>query len=448
MRPPSLFDSTRNRLMIRLVLPVAACLLALPALAADLPRADAEFASPDMGAVRLGRLLYYDPILSGSHTVSCATCHHPRFATSDGVSLGLGDGGIGLGPDRRVDPENRPEQRIPRNAPALFNLGAPEFTTLFDDGRLEADPTRPSGIRTPLGADMETGFASVLAAQAMFPVLAGDEMAGHYSENDVARAVRQGLLTGPGGAWDILARRVAAIPAYRDAFTPLIGARDIAFADIANMIAAFVAFEWRADDSPFDRFLRDGTPLPEPATTGMALFYGTAGCDACHSGQFQSDQRFHAIAMPQIGPGKVARFERGHHDIGRQRVTGAPADAYRFRTPSLRNVAQTAPYGHDGAYATLDAVIRHHLDPVAGLISYDRKQAILPDLPGSPDWAVLDDAAEMQAIAAANELAPLALSDAEIAALTAFLGALSDRASLNGRLGVPDAVPSGLPVER
>ncbi len=434
--------------MNRLISILVACLLALPVAAGGLPRADARFSSPDMDAVRLGRLLYYDPVLSGSRTVSCATCHHPRFATSDGVSLGLGDGGIGLGPDRRADPANLPEQRIPRNAPALFNLGADQFTTLFHDGRLEADPSRPSGIRTPLGADMETGFASVLAAQAMFPVLAGDEMAGHYSENDVAQAVRQGLLTGPGGAWDILARRIAAIPAYRDAFAPLIGARDIAFTDIANMIAAFVAFEWRADDSPFDRFLRDGTPLSAQASAGMALFYGAAGCDACHSGQFQSDQRFHAIAMPQIGPGKVARFERSHHDIGRQRVTGAPADAYRFRTPSLRNVAQTAPYGHDGAYATLDAVIRHHLDPVAGLMNYDRRRAILPALSGSPDWAVLEDPAEMQAIAAANELAPRQLNAVEIAQIEAFLAALTDETSLRGRLGIPDAVPSGLPVDR
>ena len=129
-------------------------------------------------------------------------------------------------------------------------------------------------------------------------------------------------------------------------------------------------------------------------------------------------------------------------------VTGDPADAYRFRTPSLRNVALTAPYGHAGAYATLEGVVRHHLDPVGALRAYDRTQAVLPDLDGAEDFRVLDDPAEMDAIAAANELAPTALSDAEVAALLAFLGALTDEGAAEGRLGVPEAVPSGLRVDR
>ena len=429
-------------------LAAAFLLLAQPVLAGPLPQADATFPALDMASVELGQLLFYDPILSGSRTVSCATCHHPRFATSDGVSLGLGDGGTGLGPDRTHDPQNPPEQRIPRNSPALFNLGATEFTRFFHDGRLETDPTRPSGIRTPLGADMEAGFASALSAQAMFPVLSGDEMAGHYSENDVAQAVRQGLLTGPGGAWSILSDRIEAIPEYRAAFDAVIGPRDIRFADIANALADFVAFEWRADASPFDAYLRDGTPLPADAARGMALFYGDAGCSACHAGQFQTDHAFHAIAMPQIGPGKAARFERHNRDEGRIRVTGDPRDAYRFRTPSLRNVAHTAPYGHSGAYARLEDVVRHHLDPVAALAAYDPAQAVLPGAPFDSDFALMGDAGEHAAIAAASELAPVALSDAEIADLLAFLDTLTDPAGLAGRLGVPDAVPSGLAVAR
>ncbi len=420
-------------------------LIGLPAAADPLPRADAVFPPVDMAQVRLGRLLFYDPILSGNKTLSCATCHHPRFGTSDGVSLGLGDGGIGLGPARIADPANPPEQRIGRNAPALFNLGAAEFTSLFHDGRLQGDPSRASGIRTPLGEDMVGGFASVLAAQAMFPVLSGDEMSGHYSENDVAQAVRQGFLSGPDGAWAILAQRVADIPAYRAGFA---GTGPIAFTDIANMIAAFIAFEWRADNSPFDAYLRDGTPLPDAAGRGMALFYGRAGCSGCHSGQFQSDQAFHAIAMPQIGPGKAARFERHNRDTGRMRVTGEAADAYRFRTPSLRNVAHTAPYGHSGAYATLAGVVRHHLDPVRALNGYDPSQAILPGAAFDSDFRLLGDQAEIQAIAAANELAPVDLSDQELSDLLAFLQSLSDPDSLAGRLGIPASVPSGLPVER
>lgn len=416
--------------------------------AGPLPKADARFAEHSLEEITLGRLLYYDPILSGSKTVSCATCHHPKFATGDGVSLGLGDGGVGLGPDRHVESDNPPEQRIPRNAPALFNLGAEEFIRFFHDGRLEADPTRASGLRTPLGADMERGFESALAAQAMFPVLSGDEMAGHYSENDVAQAVRQGLLTGEGGAWSILSGRVEAIPEYRAEFDAVIGDRPIAFADIANVIAAFIAFEWRADNSPFDAYLRDGTPLSAEATRGMELFYGAAGCSACHAGQFQTDHDFHAIAMPQIGPGKAARFERHNRDVGRMRVTGNAEDAYRFRTPSLRNVSHTEPFGHAGVYGTLDSVLQHHLDPVASLYSYEATQAVLPKPLFENDLAVLADPDEIARIAEANELHPRVISDANIADLLAFLDSLTDTQSLNGRLGIPEAVPSGLPIDR
>lgn len=428
-------------------------LCALPAQAADapldLPEADAVFPEVNMDEVRLGHLLFYDPILSGNREVACATCHHPRFGTSDGLSLGLGDGAHGLGPDRVADPGNLPEKRVPRNAPGLWNLGAEEFTRMFHDGRLEADPDKPGGIRTPLGEDMAAGFASVLSAQAMFPVLAPDEMAGHYQESDVSQAVRQGFLTGPGGAWDLIAGRVEAIPAYRAAFDTVIGDRPITFTDIADAIAAFIAFEWRADDSPFDRYLRDGTPLAPEAMAGMDLFYGKAGCAQCHSGQFQTDHDFHAIAMPQIGPGKAERFETGHRDEGRFRVTGHEEDLYAFRTPSLRNLSVTGPYGHGGAYATLEAVVRHHLDPVGALMSYDPAQAVLPEL-GDPtlDFPALSDAAEIAAIGAANELPPMALTDAEVAALLAFLAALEDPVALAGRLGVPETVPSGLPVDR
>jgi cytochrome c peroxidase len=409
----------------------------------------AEFAATDSARVELGQLLFYDPILSGNQEVSCATCHRPRFGTSDGVSLSLGDGAHGLGPDRVADPENLPEQRIPRNAPGLFNLGASEFTHMFHDGRLEADPTRPNGIRTPLGDAMSEGFDSVLSAQAMFPVLSPDEMAGHYSENPISQAVRMGHLSLAGGAWDQIADRVAAIPEYRARFDDVLGpGAPIHFTDISNVVADFIRFEWRADRSPFDLYLAGEAELPEAAAWGMDLFYGDAGCAGCHTGRFQTDHDFHAIAMVQLGPGKAARFESHARDEGRMRVTGDPEDAYAFRTPSLRNVALTAPYGHAGAYATLEGVIRHHLDPVGSLYAYDRTQAVLPVLPGVEDWRILDDPQEMAAIAAANELEPMELSDDEVAALVAFLETLTDTAGAEGRLGVPASVPSGLPVDR
>tara|TARA_Y100001956_G_scaffold38593_1_gene37880 strand:- start:184 stop:1410 length:1227 start_codon:yes stop_codon:yes gene_type:complete len=407
------------------------------------------FRAVDPARAKLGQLLFYDPILSGNRNVSCATCHHPRFGTSDGLSLGLGEGGIGLGPDRKVDASNPPEQRIPRNAPALFNLGAEEFSVMFHDGRLEADSDHPDGMRTPLGQEMLSGFDSVLSAQAMFPVLSGDEMAGHYSENEVSQSVRLGHLSLPGGAWDKIAARVVAVPDYRSRFDAVLGqGAAVSFTDISDVLADFIRVEWRADDSAFDRHMRGEGPLSAAAQQGMDLFYGKAGCGTCHSGWFQTDHGFHAIAMPQIGPGKAARFETHARDEGRMRVTGAAEDAYRFRTPSLRNIADTGPYGHAGSYATLEAVVRHHLDPVAGLMGYDPAQSVLAALDGVDDQRILSDEAELAAIAEANELAPVDLSDVEVAAILSFLAALSDDGWRQGRMGVPDAVPSGLPVDR
>ncbi len=416
---------------------------------------DADFEAASKAKANLGRLLFYDPVLSGNKNISCATCHHPDHATGDGVSLSIGEGGAGLGPDRLpVSGVNQPEQRIGRNSPALFNVGAREFKSFFHDGRLERDASRESGFRTPLEDDMVAGFDGPLAAQTMFPVLSGDEMAGHYDENEIAKAVRQGLIAGPGGAWERIAQRIRRIPEYVQSFVGAFDnvetADDIRFTDIANAIAAFVALEWRADDSSFDRYLRgDESAMGPAASAGMTLFYGKANCSICHSGPLQTDHEFHAIAMPQLGPGRTARFESHQRDIGRMRVTGKSDDAYRFRTPSLRNVELTAPYGHAGAYSSLEAVVRHHSDPVGSLEKYDKSQVVLADVEdwNRRDWAIQDNPQETAAIASANQLQPTPLSDGEIARLVSFLKSLTDHKSLPGRLGVPSSVPSGLPVD-
>ncbi len=435
----------RNRIQVMLCAVLLLC--AGIAKAGTRPQPDAVFPAQNPTLTQLGWQLFYDPILSGGKEVACASCHHPRFATGDGLSLGLGDGAKGLGDQLRISTDNIPEQRIGRHAPTLFNLGAEEFSALFHDGRLQLDQSKIGGIRTPLGAEMIEGFSGLLSAQSMFPVLSGDEMAGHYTENDIAQAVGQGLLTGPDGAWQRIADRVVAIDAYRLPLESVYGVdTTLGFVHVSNALAAFMAVEWRSDDSPFDRYLRGDEVLSDATMRGMDLFYGKAACDSCHSGQFQTDHDFHAIAMPQLGPGKAARFERHSRDVGRQRVTGAAADAYAFRTPSLRNVVETGPYGHAGAYATLEAVVRHHLDPPYALRHYDRGQVLLPDLEGVQDWQVMDDPLELAAIAEANELPAQSLSNGEVNDLIAFLASLSDTKALRGRLGVPDSLHSGLPV--
>ncbi|MGB3553109.1 MAG: cytochrome c peroxidase [Jannaschia sp.] len=428
--------------MLRLLL----FFFALPAAAMEFPApvTDTDYRTTDPAVVALGRLLFWDPVLSGNRDISCGTCHHPRFGTGDGLSLGLGEGGRGLGPDRVADPENAPEQRIPRNAPGLWNLGAHEFTTLFHDGRIE---TLPDGtLRTPMGQEMVEGFETLLSAQTMFPVLSADEMAGHYSENEVSRAVRQGVITGPGGAWDLIAARVRAIPEYAVAFEAAMPGTDLDFSDISNAIAQFVEAEWRSDTAPFDAWSRGEGELSSRALAGVELFYGAAGCAACHSGPFQTDHGFHVTGQPQLGPGKAARFERHARDDGRFRVTGAPADRFAFRTPSLRNVTETGPWGHAGAYGDLAVFVRDHAAPRGALVGYLRDVS-LPAM-DVEDWAVMDDPAEVAALAAAIRGPDRVLTDPEVAALLAFLRTLRDAETLKGRLGIPEAVPSGLPVDR
>jgi len=151
--------------------------------------------------------------------------------------------------------------------------------------------------------------------------------------------------------------------------------------------------------------------------------------------------------MPQTGAGKGDGVF-GYEDFGRERVTGTPSDRYRFRVPSLRNVALTAPYGHSGAFSTLDAMLRHHLNPVNGLFDYDASQLVVPSRPDldALDNQAMSDTGVLTSIAQANELPAADLSDREIGQLIEFLHALTDPAMLDMRADVPASVPSGMPL--
>jgi cytochrome c peroxidase len=406
--------------------------------------------NPSLAKVELGKLLFFDKILSGNRNISCATCHHSLTDTGDGLSLGVGEGGRGLGVARDTGTNNDSiRERVPRNAPHVFNLGAREFTRMFHDGRVEVDASQPSGFRSPAGDDLPSDLDNALAAQAMFPVTSATEMAGQEGENLIANAAANGNLR---RVWSLLAARLQANSIYVDLFTMVYNdvdeASDISYVHAANAIAAFEAMAWRSDNSPFDQFLRgDNGALSPNAKRGMGLFYGRAGCASCHSGKFFTDHDFHAVAMPQIGPGK-GDGDSGLEDFGRERVTGSPAHRYQFRTLSLRNVALTGPWGHDGAYNNMREMVKHQLQPVESLRSYDRDQAVLPfraDL-NAIDFQLLDDATVMNAIAAANELGPRDLSETDIDRLMDFLWALTDPISTDLRHTVPEAVPSGLPL--
>ena len=99
---------------------------------------------------KIGQLLFYDKILSGNRNISCGTCHHPRFGGGDGLSLGIGEGGIGVGLERIPGfGDEKIKKRIPRNASALWNLGAKDFTVLFHDGRLSLSDDYNNNFNTP-----------------------------------------------------------------------------------------------------------------------------------------------------------------------------------------------------------------------------------------------------------------------------------------------------------
>ncbi len=408
---------------------------------------------PDPRRVELGRLLFFDKILSGNRNISCATCHHPLTATGDALSLSVGEGGRGLGAARTTGSgDTAIVERVPRNSPALFNLGAREFTRMFHDGRVETDPSVRSGYRSPAGDALPPGLDSVLAAQAMFPVASLHEMAGQPGENEIADVAADERRNGPGGVWDLLARRLREIPEYADrfqtAFDDVRSADQITFVHAANAIAAFEAAAFRSDRSPFDRYLRgERRAMSRSARSGVRLFYGKAGCAACHSGVFQTDHRFYAIAMPQIGPGKGDGAD-GREDFGRGRISGEPADRYRFRTPSLRNVALTGPWGHAGSYDRLSDAILHHLRPRRSLIDYDPTRAVLPSRPDLDeiDITVVNDPRRVAILADSCELPTAEPDRRELADLLEFMWALTDPGSANLAIHVPARVPSGLPV--
>lgn len=415
------------------------------------PARDRDFyddGSPDDQKVELGKLLFFDKVLSGNENISCATCHHTLADTGDGLSLPVGEGGVGLGVTRDTGSgADAVYERVPRNAPPVFNLGAREFENLFWDGRVSLD--EDGHFISPAGADLPEGLDNVLAVQAMFPVTSAAEMAGQAGENAQADAGAAGELP---LLWEMLAEKLREIPEYVDLFMATYPdvkeASDITYVHAANAIAAFEAREWRFTDSPFDRYLRgEHAAMSAAAKRGMKLFYGKAACADCHSGTFQTDQGFHAVAMPQIGPGKGDGAD-GNEDFGRARATGEPEDLFRFRTPTLRNVALTGPWGHGGAYDDLETMVKHQLHPLRSLRNYDRSQAVLPpraDL-DEQDFEVMDDRDKVRAIAKANELRGRQLRQSEIDDLMDFLHALTDPAAIDLRKDTPMIVPSGIPV--
>ncbi len=317
---------------------------------------------------------------------------------------------------------------------------------MFWDGRVSV--AEDGSFVTPAGDELPDGLDHIMSAQALFPITSADEMAGQPGQNPQAD-----LVNNLPALWTFVLQKVTAIPEYvtlfQNAFPDVSGIDDITVAHLGNALGAF-GTSLRADNTPYDQHLRgEASTLSKEAWWGMQVFFKDGQCASCHwsPGGLLSDMQFHAIAVPQIGPGKGDGD--GHEDFGRERVTGRFEDRYRFRTPPLRNVALTPPYGHTGAFDTLEAMVWHHLDAVGSLHSYDRSQAALPPRPdfALTDFTILDNPTLVGAIADANELEPIELTDSEFRRLIAFLrDGLTDARAYQSRQNVPFRVPSGLPV--
>jgi cytochrome c peroxidase len=238
--------------------------------------------------VALGRRLFFDPLLSATRSVSCATCHEPERAFADARPIAVGVfGRLGT-----------------RHSPALINRGFGR--THFWDGR-----------------------ASALEAQVLMPIADPNEM-------DVAI--------------EDAVKRVAADATYRAAFADVFGG-PVTAADLARALATFIR-TIRSADSPYDRFVASpADALPAEALTGLRLFRGRARCSFCHIEPTFTDEQFHNTGI------SWRDADSSFQDEGRMAVSRLARDRGAFKTPTLREIARTAPYMHDGSLKTLAEVI-------------------------------------------------------------------------------------------
>jgi cytochrome c peroxidase len=383
----------------------------------------------------LGQALAFDRELSGNRDISCMTCHLTSSATVDGRSVAIGQGASGLGTSR-VHPQGR---FVHRNAPPLFNLHA--LSTLTWDGRVFVD--RNGVVRTP-GANLlanqrgvlECGTASALP---MFPVLSRAEMRGETGNELAAVPDDKHQRT-----WRFLMRRLGAIPEYRTMFEaayPGAVFDSLNFAHAGNAMGCWIVAVFGATNTPWDRMLAgDDDAMTETQLLGARAFLGTARCSQCHSGPLFTDSRFHNVAVAQVGPG-FGNGPDGRDDFGRMRQTGDTRHRYQFRTPPLRNVELTGPYGHDGAIVSLREWVNHYSQSDVKLRAYDPGQ--LEPLLRNTLQPTATDILQTRDTRLRNLVIPAETVDQ----ITEFLKALTDPASRDLRRFVPARVPSGLPVD-
>lgn len=265
------------------------------------PADNAAPANKDDARVQLGRLLFFDPILSGANDISCATCHHPDLGFTDARPLSMGKGGHGLGGERAGGSVVR------RGAPTLWN--AAYNHKQFWDGRAEN-----------------------LEEQAKGPITSDIEM----NENP-----------------DTLVKELNGISEYVRLFDSTFGGSGGSAVNLDNVLKAIASFErtLTANNSPFDRFVRGEMDALSPAQRrGFNLFRsGRTRCFECHGLPAFANPDFKIIGVPDADPAQP--------DYGRFEVTKGEGNKFAFKVPTLRNVVLNAPYMHNGKFKTIEEVL-------------------------------------------------------------------------------------------
>lgn len=335
---------------------------------------------------QLGMKLFFAKSLGGDFDSACVTCHHPVLGGGDELPLSIGVGArrvdaLGVG---RSHPDG--DFTVPRNAPTTFNLALWD-STLFWDGRVEslgktagANGDDGLGIRTPdssFGVADSSSGSNISTAQARFPVTSKEEMRGFTfvqgGSNAALRSALEDRLT-TDGSWDA-------------EFLAAFGSSEITYPRIAEALAEYERSQVFVE-TPWKAYVEgDNNAITAAAKRGALLFFATEDeggfdCASCHSGDFFTDEKYWGLAVPQIGRGK-GDGDTGTNDFGRFRETKDANEKFTFRTAALLNVEVTGPYMHDGAFSTLEAAIKHHIDPVGSIASYDTAQAGVADL---SDW--------------------------------------------------------------
>lgn len=271
--------------------------------------------------IELGRQLFFDTRLSSDNTISCASCHHPEDAFGRNTTFGIGVRG----------------QIGGRNSPNAYNRIL--STLQFWDGRAATLEAQAVG---PIANPIEMGHTHEAAVKG----LKGIE--GYRLQFDKVFPGKGITIETTGMAIAAFERVLVTGPSPADYYEPLMNFKK-AYGDELKDLDAFK----KDDAESYAQYWNlkrasDAHPISKSAIRGRDLFFGKANCTACHAGANFTDEKYHNIGIGMDKP---------KPDLGRFEVTKDAKDKGAFKTPTVRNVASTGPYMHDGSLKTLEEVV-------------------------------------------------------------------------------------------